>query len=126
MGLRARGVRPGAPGDGTGRDPARAAGARAAAPGQRHGRRALGPGHAGRSGGAGRMRGSSRWGVGIARRHCAAWTSHRDTYSVDFSHFFAAMPGEPLSWQVGVYVESPPETRDEVLKILNEIRSQTP
>lgn len=34
--------------------------------------------------------------------------------------------GEPLSWQVGVYVESPPETRDEVLEILNEIRSQTP
>lgn len=47
-------------------------------------------------------------------------------YSVDFSHFFAAAPGEPLSWQVGVYVESPPETRDEVLGILNEIRSQTP
>jgi len=27
---------------------------------------------------------------------------------------------------VGVYVESPLETRDEVLEILNEIRSQTP
>ncbi len=52
--------------------------------------------------------------------------SDRGTYSVDFSHFFAAVPGEPLSWQVGVYVESPPETRDEVLEILNEIRSQTP
>ena len=50
----------------------------------------------------------------------------RGTYSVDFSHFFAAVPGEPLSWQVGVYVESPPETRDEVLRILNEVRSQTP
>lgn len=52
--------------------------------------------------------------------------SDRGTYSVDFSHFFAAAAGEPLSWQVGVYVESPLETRDEVLEILNEIRSQTP
>ncbi len=52
--------------------------------------------------------------------------SDRGTYSVDFSHFFAAAAGEPLSWQVGVYVESPPETRDEVLEILNDIRSQTP
>ncbi|MPZ67509.1 MAG: hypothetical protein GEU83_19120 [Pseudonocardiaceae bacterium] len=48
-----------------------------------------------------------------------------DTYSVDASHFFAEEPGEPLSWQVGVYVESPFETRDEVLKILNDVRSQT-
>jgi len=50
----------------------------------------------------------------------------RGTYSVDFSHFFAATAGGPLAWQVGVYVESPPETRDEVLMILNDIRSQTP
>lgn len=48
------------------------------------------------------------------------------TYSVDASHFFAEESGEPLSWQVGVYVESPFETRDEVLKILNDVRSQTP
>lgn len=50
----------------------------------------------------------------------------RGQYSVDFSHFFAAAPDEPLGWQVGVYVESTPETRDEVLKLLNEVRSQTP
>lgn len=50
----------------------------------------------------------------------------RGSYSVDFSHFFAEPGGGPPAWQVGVYVESPPETRDEVLMILNDIWSQTP
>lgn len=50
----------------------------------------------------------------------------RGLYSVDSSHFFAEAPGQPLKWQIGVYVESPPDTRDEVLKMMNDIRSQTP
>lgn len=49
-----------------------------------------------------------------------------ELYSVDLGHFFGEQPGEPpLRWLVGVYVESPPETRDDVLKILNDVVSQT-
>jgi hypothetical protein len=47
-------------------------------------------------------------------------------YSVDLSRFFAERTGQPLRWQVGVYVESPPDTRAEVQKILNDIVTQTP
>lgn len=47
-------------------------------------------------------------------------------YEVDLGHFFGEEPGQPpLRWLVGVYAESPPETRDDVLKIVNDIVSQT-
>jgi hypothetical protein len=47
-----------------------------------------------------------------------------DKYGVDLGHFFGTeQAGEPR-WMVGVYVESPPDTRDTVLKILNDIISQ--
>jgi hypothetical protein len=47
-----------------------------------------------------------------------------DKYGVDLGHFFGAeQAGEPR-WMVGVYVESPPDTKDTVLKILNDIVSQ--
>ena len=44
-------------------------------------------------------------------------------YAIDLSHFFGA-PGQSMRWQVGVYVESPGDTRDEVLKIMNDIVTQ--
>jgi hypothetical protein len=47
-------------------------------------------------------------------------------YTVDFSRFFGPQPGQPLKWQVGVFVKSPPETAGDVQKILNDIYSQTP
>jgi hypothetical protein len=47
-------------------------------------------------------------------------------YTIDFSHFFGPQPGQPLKWQVGVFVQSPPETKDAVLKTLNDIFTQTP
>jgi hypothetical protein len=47
-------------------------------------------------------------------------------YTVDFSRFFSPEPGQPLKWQVGVFVKSPPETAGDVQKILNDIASQTP
>jgi hypothetical protein len=50
----------------------------------------------------------------------------RDRYSLDLSRFFAVRAGQPLRWQVGVYAESPPETRGQVQKILNDIVTQTP
>ncbi|MFI2234297.1 hypothetical protein [Nocardia testacea] len=46
-------------------------------------------------------------------------------FTVDFSRFFAAEPGGGPVWQVGVYVESPPATKDVVLKTLNDIATQT-
>jgi hypothetical protein len=51
----------------------------------------------------------------------------RDRYSVDLSHF-APDPADangPLRWHVGVYIESPFETRDATLKILNDIITQS-
>lgn len=47
-------------------------------------------------------------------------------YGVDFSRFFAERPGGELTWQVGAYAESPAETKDTVLKVLNDIATQTP
>lgn len=47
-------------------------------------------------------------------------------YALDTSHFFGPRAGGPLKWQVGVYVESPPATKGAVLKLLNEVRTQTP
>jgi hypothetical protein len=45
-------------------------------------------------------------------------------YTVDLSHFAPDKPGGPLKWQVGVFVQSPPETREVVQKLLNDIVSQ--
>jgi hypothetical protein len=47
-----------------------------------------------------------------------------DKFGVDLGHFFGTEQAGELRWMVGVYVESPPDTRDEVLKILNDIVSQ--
>ncbi len=47
-------------------------------------------------------------------------------YTVDFSRFFGPEPGQPLKWQVGVFVKSPPETAGDVQKVLNDIATQTP
>jgi hypothetical protein len=44
-------------------------------------------------------------------------------YSVDLGHFFGA-ESEGLRWMVGVYVESPPDTREDVQKLLNDVISQ--
>jgi hypothetical protein len=49
----------------------------------------------------------------------------RGQYSVDLGHFAAGPAGGELRWLVGVYVESPPQTRDQVLKLLNDIISQS-
>ncbi|WP_157106195.1 hypothetical protein [Nocardia sienata] len=46
-------------------------------------------------------------------------------FAVDFSRFFAAEPGGEPVWQVGVYLESPPATKDVVLKTLNDVATQT-
>jgi hypothetical protein len=45
-------------------------------------------------------------------------------YSIDYSRFFGP-PGQPLKWQVGVYVEAPSGTKADVQKIVNDIASQT-
>jgi hypothetical protein len=50
----------------------------------------------------------------------------RGLYEVDLSRFFADPTGGPLRWQVGVYVESPAQTRAQVQKVLNDIATQTP
>jgi hypothetical protein len=47
-------------------------------------------------------------------------------YAVAFSRFFGPPGGQPLKWQVGVTIKSPPETALDVQKILNDIYSQTP
>jgi hypothetical protein len=44
-------------------------------------------------------------------------------YAVDLAHF-AAGGSDELRWLVGVYVESPPDTREDVQKIMNDILSQ--
>jgi len=46
-------------------------------------------------------------------------------YTVSLGHFAAAEPGGALRWLVGVYVESPVDTRAGVQKVLNDIVSQT-
>ncbi|MFC6023213.1 hypothetical protein ACFP2T_44565 [Plantactinospora solaniradicis] len=45
-------------------------------------------------------------------------------YTVDASHFFTDPKDKTKHWQIGVYVESPPDTRDQVLKILNDVVTQ--
>lgn len=47
-------------------------------------------------------------------------------YTASMSHYFAEQPGGPPVWQVAAHVESPPDTRGDVQKILSDIRSQTP
>lgn len=47
-----------------------------------------------------------------------------DKYGVDLSHFFGVEQEGEQRWMVGIYVESPPDTKDTVLKILNDIISQ--
>jgi hypothetical protein len=51
----------------------------------------------------------------------------RDRYAIDLSHFVSdpAEPDGPLRWHVGVYLESPPDTSDAPLKVLNDIITQT-
>lgn len=48
----------------------------------------------------------------------------RGLYAVDSSHFFGGTGDRALRWQVGVFVESPTRTRNEVLKILNDVVTQ--
>lgn len=52
-------------------------------------------------------------------------SNERGRYSVDLSRYFADPSGGELVWQVGVYAESPPATKDVVLKALNDIVTQT-
>ncbi|GAB7192634.1 hypothetical protein NUM3379_33430 [Kineococcus sp. NUM-3379] len=47
-------------------------------------------------------------------------------YALDVSRYFGDAPGGPPRWQLGVYVSSPPQTREEVQKVLNDIVTQTP
>jgi len=46
----------------------------------------------------------------------------KGNYTVDMSHFWSA---NGANWQVGVFVQSPPDTKGQVQKILNEVLSQT-
>lgn len=46
-------------------------------------------------------------------------------YQVDLGHFVAAEPGGPLRWMVGVYIESPVDTRADVQKVMNDVISQS-
>lgn len=52
-------------------------------------------------------------------------SNQRGLYGVDLSRYVADRPGGELRWQVGVYAESPPRTKDTVLKIVNDIVGQT-
>ncbi|MEO3818857.1 hypothetical protein [Plantactinospora sp. B24E8] len=45
-------------------------------------------------------------------------------YEVVASHFFRDPGGGSEHWQIGVYVSSPAESRDDVLKILNDVLTQ--
>jgi hypothetical protein len=47
-------------------------------------------------------------------------------YTVDLSHYFAEKSGAKLKWQVGVFIQSAPNSKAIVQKQLNDIRSQTP
>jgi hypothetical protein len=67
-----------------------------------------------------------------ARRRADERTSFVETrrdaagfYTVALSRFTPAAD-QPLKWQVGVFVKSPPQTAGAVQKILNDIYSQTP
>lgn len=46
-------------------------------------------------------------------------------YEVDLGHFVAAEPGGPLRWMIGIYLESPVDTRADVQKIMNDVISQS-
>ncbi|MFV0524956.1 MAG: hypothetical protein ACK5RL_10680 [Acidimicrobiales bacterium] len=46
-------------------------------------------------------------------------------YALDVSHFYPDPTRSDVIWQVGVYVQSPSETKDDVLKIVNDVLSQT-
>lgn len=50
----------------------------------------------------------------------------RGLYAMDVSHYFGPTPGGPLRWQVGIYFESPDETKATLYKVVNDILSQTP
>ncbi|WP_157224125.1 hypothetical protein [Nocardia paucivorans] len=52
-------------------------------------------------------------------------SNERGRYSVDLSRYFADPSGGELVWQVGVYAESPPATKEVVLKAVNDIVTQT-
>ncbi|TQS41007.1 hypothetical protein FL583_32030 [Cryptosporangium phraense] len=47
-------------------------------------------------------------------------------YAVDFSHFFADKPGGALTYQVGVWFQSPDKYKEEMQKSLNDVRTQAP
>ena len=47
-------------------------------------------------------------------------------YAVDFSHFYADAPGGTLTYEVGVWFQSPDKYKTEMQKSLNDIRSQAP
>ncbi|MBE1488927.1 hypothetical protein [Plantactinospora soyae] len=51
-------------------------------------------------------------------------SNDKGLYAVDASHFFKDPQDGTRHWQIGVYVESPPDTRNQVLKILNDVVSQ--
>jgi hypothetical protein len=47
-------------------------------------------------------------------------------YTLDVSHFFGDSAGAKLRWQVGVWGGSPPEGKELIQKIINDVYSQTP
>jgi hypothetical protein len=47
-----------------------------------------------------------------------------DKYAIDLGHFFGPAGTEELNWMVGVYVEAPPDDREDVQKTLNDIVGQ--
>jgi hypothetical protein len=51
-------------------------------------------------------------------------TNSRDRFDIDLSHFISEPDQDELKWMLGLYVESPPDTREDVIKILNDIISQ--
>ncbi|WP_328392216.1 hypothetical protein [Nocardia sp. NBC_00416] len=52
-------------------------------------------------------------------------SNQQGKFTVDFSRYIAAEPGGEPVWQLGVFVESPPGSKDAVLKTLNDISTQT-
>ncbi|GAA0273541.1 hypothetical protein [Cryptosporangium japonicum] len=47
-------------------------------------------------------------------------------YALTISHFFAEKPGGELTYQVGVWFQSPDKYKDEMQKGLNDVRTQAP
>lgn len=47
-------------------------------------------------------------------------------YAVDFSHFLADKPGGTLTYQVGLWFQSPAKYKEEMQKSLNDVRTQAP